>query len=226
MSLFSFRHLMIGSLATAMTVAIGCSSGEKVQAPPPAKKSTPPAASAGSTATPVTTPMQIFRNDLVAGEQQIDNTLKALAQVTDPKQEDLKAAYDNFTNQLARTNDQADKLKREADAMRTAREKYFAGWEEKVADIDNPTIRASAEARRTRMRDSQERIVTKSQAVRDAYQPFMKDLQDIKKYLDQDLSKDSIADIGDAVKKVQADGAIVKQKIDAVVAELDAVQGS
>jgi hypothetical protein len=215
---------MVGTLGIAMAMAVGCSSHEKVQAPPPSKKSTT-AAPAGTKAAPSISPMQQFRNDLVAGEQQIDATLKSLNTLSDPKTTDLRAAYDDFTNQLARTNDAADTIKREANAMRTARDQYFANWEEKVTEIDNPTIRASAEARRARMRDAQERIVSKSMAVRDSYEPFMKDLQDVKKYLGPDLSKDSIADIGDAVKKVQTDGTIVKQKIDAVVAELDAVQG-
>ena len=225
MSTFSLRHLMLGTLAAAMTVATGCSSSEKVQAPPP-KKSTPAAPAGARSAPGPLSPMQAFRGDLVAGEAQINSTLNSLSTLTDPKTTDLRAAYDNFSNEIAKTNDLADKIKREANQMRTAKDQYFASWEEKVTDIDNPTIRASAEARRARMRDAQERIVSKSMAVRDSYEPFMKDLQDVKKYLGPDLSKDSIADIGDAVKKVQADGATVKQKIEAVVAELDAVQGS
>ena len=53
----------------------------------------------------------------------------------------------------------------------------------------------------------------------------MKDLEDIRKYLSNDLSKSAVGDLGDAVKKVQADGQAVKAKIAAVLQTLDGVQG-
>jgi hypothetical protein len=88
------------------------------------------------------------------------------------------------------------------------------------------TIRASAEARRQRLRNAQDQIVTASGDAKDAYVPFMKDLQDIKKYLAGDLSKSSIADLGDAANKVQTDGGTVKDKIGVIITTLDSVQGN
>jgi hypothetical protein len=87
---------------------------------------------------------EVLRQDLVAGQQQIDRTLSSLRRLTDPTTEDLRAAYDDYSNQLARMTDHADKAGREANAMRKDRNAYFAQWENKVTEIDNPTIRASA----------------------------------------------------------------------------------
>jgi hypothetical protein len=219
---------------------IGCGSDSKsVDAPPmqpPAAKSSSAVSSSSSArasaaspsgapraATLAPTGMEAYRAGIVASQEQIDKTLAALADLTDPGQTDVRGAYDRYCDQLARMDDHARIMKTEADSMRASRDQYFGKWEEKVTEIDNPTIRASAEARRKRLRDAHERIVTTSGAARDAYEPFMKDLQDIKKFLASDLSKNAVADIGDAAKKVRTDGANVNAKLGAVVATLDSV---
>ena len=109
--------------------------------------------------------------------------------------------------------------------MRASRDAYFAKWEAKASATDNPTIRASADARRERLREANAKIITASADVRDAYQPFMKDLEDIKKFLATDLSKDGVAYVNNAAKKVRADGPVVKEKISTLIRTLDTVEG-
>lgn len=230
--------LLAGSLT--LLTATGCGSDSKaVDAPPVQAKTSssskaktssytypsPSVSSAPRAETLAPSGMEGYRSGIIASQEQIDATLASLAELTDPSQTDLRGAYDRYCAQLTRMSDHAQTMKTEADAMRGSRDQYFGKWEEKVTEIDNPTIRASAEARRKRLRDAHENIVTSSGAARDAYEPFMKDLQDIKKYLAGDLSKGAVADLGDAAKKVQADGANVKQKLGAIVTTLDTVQG-
>ena len=162
---------------------------------------------------------------MTTSQAQIDKTLADLAALTDPSQQDLRGAYDKYTDDLARMEHHANDMRGQADAMRSQRDAYFVRWEEKAAEIDNPTVRASAEARRTRLREAHAQIATATGEARDAYVPFMKDLQDIKKYLAADLSKATVADMGEAAKKVQTDGATVKAKLDTLGKTLDAVQG-
>ena len=213
--------------------AAGCGSDSRPPNPPPAQPKTSSSsantsantsmARSDSLASPT---MDAFRADLVQSQHQIDSVTASLADMTSPSQTDLRAAYDKYCDQLARMQQHSETMRREADAMRASRDSYFGTWEQKLTDIDNPTIRASAEARRRRLRDAHERITTTSLAARDAYQPFMKDLQDVRKYLAADLSKSSVADLGDASRKVQGDGAAVRDKIGAVIRVLDEVQGT
>jgi hypothetical protein len=220
--------------ASAFLAVTGCGSDSKsVSAPPPKASGSMKGSSAGSampaagaSASGAIAPqgLEAYRAGLVAGQEQVDKTLAALSELTDPAQTDVRGAYNRYCDQLTRMSDHAQTMKTEADMMRSSKDQYFGKWEERVTEIDNPTIRASAEARRKRLRDAHERIMTTSGDARDAYEPFMKDLQDIKKFLAADQSKGAIADLGDAAKKVQADGAVVKQKIAAVVATLDSVQ--
>jgi hypothetical protein len=138
---------------------------------------------------------------------------------------DIRGAYDKYCDQLARMQQHSETMRREAEAMRGSRDVYFETWERKLVEIDNPKIRQSAEARRRRLRDAHESITTASLEARDAYAPFMKDLQDIRKYLAADLTKSGAADIADASKRVRADGAVVREKIGNILVVLDQVQG-
>ena len=204
------------------TTAVAATAPPPQPPPQPPSHSPPPRASRVS---PSAAGLKDFRAGLVESQRQIDATLASLRELTNPDTADLRAAYNRYCDQLARMNHHAVELRREADAMRASRDQYFGRWEDRVTQIDNPTIRNSAEARRKRLRDAHEEIITTSGEARDAYGPFMKDLQDIKKFLAADLSGGAIADLKEASKKVQEDGAVVNARIGAVIETLDAVQG-
>jgi len=212
-------HVLIA--VGAMALISGCESDTRpVNAPPPQMKETPPPQADQLRPQNLDT----FRSTLAQSNAQIGSTLAALSDLTRPDQENLQAAYNKYCDQLAMVQQNSESLKRQTDMMRQSRDSYFGAWEEKVEEINNPTIRASAEARRKRLRDAHEQIVTASGEARDAYVPFMKDLQDIRKYLSTDLSRSSVADLKDAAAKVQVDGRAVRGKIDAIIATLDNIQ--
>jgi Protein of unknown function (DUF2959) len=216
------RFTLIGSCVLAVGLIAGCESDSKPVSAPPvhAAEQAPP-----DTGAPQPNGMDLFRGALVQSQQQIEATLASLKDVTDPGQQDLRGAYNKYCDNLARMQENEDTLRHEYEGMRDSRNEYFTNWEDKVSSIDNPTIRASAEARRQRLQNAHQQIVTAAGDAKDAYVPFMKDLQDIKKYLAADLSKPSIADLVDAAKKVQADGADVNDKLGVIVKTLDSVQG-
>jgi hypothetical protein len=188
--------------AGLLVLLVGCGSSDKpraIQAPPPqpaaGSSATGSAASASAQVTTATS-AAAFRNDLVASTQQMDKVLAALNQLTDPNTQDLRGAYDNYSDQLARMNQFAEKLKGEATAMGAARNQYFATWEQRLSEINNPNIRASVEARQAKLRASHDRIRTETLDARDAYEPFMRDLRDARTFLGGDLSKQSTSMLG------------------------------
>ena len=230
----AFWSVAVVAAALGAIGLAGCGGSDtrEVQAPPAQKSNQQEVTASGSSgrtaqgasAAMGTTSAGQLRQDLVAGQQQIDRTLASLRKLTDPTTEDLRAAYDDYSSQIVRMNDHADKVRREADAMRNNRNAYFARWEDKVSEIDNPTIRASAEAKRQKLRESHEKIVTTSGQAREAYEPFIRDLQDVRKFLGGDLSRQSVSMLGDVQKKAVASGGTVKEKLAVIIAELDAVE--
>jgi hypothetical protein len=223
-----FRTSRILGPALVVCLAAGCggSEGRSVNAPPagsPSSKAraasaTPPRSAAAEAVGPAH-----LRADLLQAKQHVNSALASLRRLTDPAAADLQAPFNKYSNDLSALEQQAEKMRRESNKMRESQSQYFAGWEEKVSEIDNPTIRASAEDRRSRLRQAQERLTTKSGEVRDAYEPLLRDMQDVRKFLAGDLSKQSISMVADAANKVQQSGAVLNQKIDALVAELDAL---
>jgi len=222
------RHLRIATFAPmglALCVLAGCGSNETRQVKPPPPQQPPSGAAAAARADSLSMQsMGQFRASINTAQQQIDATLASLAALTDPAQQDLPGAYKKYSDNVARLQQQAEGIRKTSEAMRDTREAYFASWEDKSSAIESPTIRASAESRHRRLRDTQEQIALASSETKDAYVPFMKDLQDIKTYLATDLSKSKVADLGQANKNVQADGANVKAKLGEVARLIDTVQ--
>jgi hypothetical protein len=212
--------------ATAAAFVCGCGSPSQtlpVKAPPVQQD----AAARTSAAVMQAPSAGQFKSELTQSKSEIDRLVATLGALTDPNTPPsaLRPTYDAYADQLARMTQRSQQMKREAEQMRDARAAYFAQWEEKAAQIDNPSVRASAEAGKARLRAAHERITSASLAARDAYEPFMRDLQDVRRYMAADLSPTSLQMLGDVGKKAGADGATVKQRIDAVIAELDAVEG-
>jgi hypothetical protein len=194
----------------------------------PAAPAAADAALAGSSVGAVTamaaSPDQL-RADLVQSKTQIDQCLSALTELADPNQTDLRASYKRYGEQIERLSRQSQRIQAEADAMRQARSAYFAKWDAHIAQTPNPTIRAEAESRRTRLRAAQDRISADAAEAKEAFQPFMTNLQDVRTFLAKELSRDTTSILGPAVRKAQADGSILKQRLDAVIADLDALGG-
>ena len=191
------------------------------------------AALAGATATgagaavsakQAVTPEQLRKN-LVAGKDQVDRTLQSLSSLTDPNTVDLQTAYKNYGMQVDRMKQHAAQTKVDADAMRQTREAYFAKWDQRISQTDNPTIRAEAEATRARLRSGQEKLIADSALAKEAYDPFITDLEDVRKFLTNDVTKDAISVLSPTAKKAQENGKLLKQRIDTLVADLDSIEG-
>jgi colicin import membrane protein len=183
------------------------------------------AAAVGTAAAKHAQSAQQLRADLIASKDQVDRSLASLTDLTDPNQTDLTAAYKRFNEQLNRMNQQSQKVKVEADQMRQARDAYFAKWDARLAATDNPTIRAEAESKRARLRAGQEKIAADAARAREAFQPFIIDLEDTRKFVGTDVSKESVSVLGPTVKKAQQDGAVLKDRLDVLIADLDAIEG-
>ena len=88
-----------------------------------------------------------------------------------PGQTDLKGAYKQYSQNVDLLDRQAKRARTDADAMRQARAQYFAQWQAKMAETDNPTLREAATERRARLRAGEERIVAAAGAVKESFDP-------------------------------------------------------
>ncbi len=61
------------------------------------------------------------------------------------------------------------------------------------------------------------------QGANESLVPFISDLQDIQRYLGNDLTAQGIAAISDVVKETNTNAETVEKKLDAAIAEIDRV---
>jgi chromosome segregation ATPase len=162
------------------------------------------------------------RAELAAGRAQLDKTLAALDRLQ-AAQGDLRPAYDDYKDQVKATEDHAKSAAERSADMQARAGEYQQKWAEEMAQVSDPNLKAAAESRAAKLRGRYATITAKAQDGRAAYQPYIRDLKEIQTYLSNDLTPAAIQAAGPAFKKAKSDGQTVRQKLDAVYAELDAV---
>ncbi len=163
--------------------------------------------------------IDVLKTELTAAKEQLDTSVNALDQVVSA--EDASKPYEEFVYALAEMEGQADTIRAQTEALRAAGATYFDEWEAKLASFTNEDMRKLSETRRADLVSTYDEINAVSQKTKEAYEPLMADLNDIKKYLDLDLSAAGVGQIGAQVKKVKGEAAKVQESIDALVQVLD-----
>jgi hypothetical protein len=156
--------------------------------------------------------MQKTRAEVQKTSDQIDVTLKALNDLVEKPQANLRPQYQAFTGTIEGLKAQANLVKTRADEMRAQGTAYFKDWEQDPDAPISPELKASYG-----------NIAGEFTKARDAFNPFLDSLADIQKFLGMDLTGSGIVGVGDLAKQANANGAEVKARIQAVSKELDTV---
>ena len=163
--------------------------------------------------------IEVLKTELAAAKDQLDTSVGALDNVVSAA--DASEPYEEFVNALAAMEGQADTIRAQTEAVRSSGATYFAEWEAKLASFTNEDIRKLSETRRADLMSTYDEINAVSEKTKEAYEPLMADLNDIKQYLGVDLSAASVSGIGEQVKKVKGEAAKVQESIDVLVQALD-----
>ena len=194
------------TLFGCLALLTGCSSNGK-----PAKESAQTVQGLGDT-----------RKALVRAKEQVNETTAAMNALASGGG-DMKSNYARFSQAVAETQRQGEMARKRGADMREQADAYIASWQREMADVDNPELRAGVEARRERVRQNFDGIRTSAHAARDAYEPYMKDLQDIQKVLAMDLTPQGVQTVRPVIDKANADARIVNERLDALIGKLDNV---
>jgi methyl-accepting chemotaxis protein len=160
-----------------------------------------------------------LKAELERGKVQIDATTAALNNLT--KATDPQAAYKAYEKELKKTQDQAKRVDQRAHEMRKRGAEYFKQWEEQVAALGSDELRRRATERREELTAAFQKISEASEALDEAYEPFMADLVDIENYLSADLTPQSIQLISDLIEQAVQEAAVVNQRVDDVIKQID-----
>lgn len=169
------------------------------------------------------TSLKATRQELVKSKAEVNNAVAAVDGLTSGT--NLPQSYKQFTVAVKDLQAAAERARGRAQQMRDNGRAYVAKWEKEMEQVSSPELRAGAAARRQGIKENYDQIVSTGQAVRDAYQPFIKNLQDIQRALASDLTPAGVEAARGAIDKAKAEGTTLNQRIDAAIAQLDEVSG-
>jgi hypothetical protein len=164
-----------------------------------------------------------FRDEVIKGQKAVDDTVKALDQIAATATSDPRKSFEEFRKQVANLDSTAAKVRKRGQEMRVRGQAYFKEWEEQLAQVSNPEIRALAEQRKAKLQATFQSIKQYAEPLQAQFDPWMSDLRDLQTYLANDLT---IAGVDAAKKlftKTTSTGLEVQKSMEALVAELNTV---
>jgi hypothetical protein len=161
--------------------------------------------------------------EMTKGREQVQAALDAL-DVLHTEGANLRKQYASFSKNVDAMAKTKDRVVARIDDMGARRDAYLQDWQKKIKGVSSPEIQAHMEARRAEV----ERILDSSrparEAARDAFLPFLANLQDVDKLLSLDLSPAGVEAAASFTESAVASGKSVLTALDAFLGSLEAVE--
>jgi hypothetical protein len=136
---------------------------------------------------------------------------------------ELRPQFQLYTRELVKMEEQAQVARNRVLQMSEKGQAYFSSWEETIKSISNKDIRDQAQKRYNKRVKSYNKIVKAMTEAREQLVPFMSDLNDVKKLLDSELSRESVKSAANLIKQANWHGEDVVDSLKDVETELDRV---
>jgi hypothetical protein len=169
--------------------------------------------------------LRAVSDELSTTRQAIGDTLQAL-QTISTANGDLLEPFQRFISLREQLEQDDQRIGQRAEEMRSRARDYVTNWEVEVYGVEDKALREQAEQRRNRVRENYGRISDTTRALREAFDPFRRDLKDIETFLANDLTPAGVRAATPAIQRATTGGQEVQHRIDAVIAELQRVAGA
>jgi septal ring factor EnvC (AmiA/AmiB activator) len=180
------------------------------------------AAESGERAKETKAKLDATRAEVAKIRNQVGLTLEELNRLKKDNVE-LRAQLQKYGKELANMEDQAKVARDRVVSMEDKGMAYFQAWEDEIKSISNEDIREQAQKRYNKRVKSYNKIVKAMTEARDQLKPFMSDLNDVKKLLDSELSRESVKSAANLIKQANWHGEDVVESLKDVETELDRV---
>lgn len=134
-----------------------------------------------------------LRDAAMATRGQIEQTLGSLITLVRTSPDDMREAYRRYAEDADAIARQAARIEAESRQMDRRSEAWLSKWRESYADVQNPELRTLTEKRREQVMERFDNIEGSLVAAREAFQPFVRNLQDIKQVVGNDLTPRGVA---------------------------------
>lgn len=157
--------------------------------------------------------MQTVDNDIKLVVVQLDAIGASLDQLTKPGQADSKRAFDLFSENASKIEKMEKEFAKHADRMEASGKAYFAEWDKDSQKYDNPDIQRQSDERRVALGRTYDRIAQNNVGIKEAFQTYVSDMNEIERFLSNDLTSNGIDSITRTANKVVNNGTYLKREL-------------
>jgi hypothetical protein len=221
------KTLIVTSVLLAVGLVLflsGC--GEKKpaeQAAPTTPTAPPEAAKVPTASAKLPEGLAAWQAEATKGKAQIAAVLATLDGLVAAADTDPRPKFEQYKKDIAALEAQAAAVRSRGDAVRSQGNAYFAAWEEKLKTIGTADIAKIAAARRDELNKEYTAVTAGAQKTGEAFDPFMSDLKDISKVLENDLNAEGVKSIAPLVAKLKDHAKVVTDSVDAVTGSLNKI---
>ncbi len=199
------KLILAAALLAAPAIVVGCGSTSTSRAE----------GTAGTAST--------LREEYQGLHAEIAVTIRSLDGVTTASAVDLGGAYKGFAARLKQLEAKGRRVDRASEDMQRNSKKYIESWQARIAEVQNPEIRALAEKRSTDARERFEATKVELSRVHEDYARFTGNLQDIAIVLEADLSRAGVGALGGVIQTASRDADSARTDILKIVEMLDGI---
>jgi hypothetical protein len=132
--------------------------------------------------------------------------------------------FDNFSNQVSILEAEISAARDRNVAMHEDTNAFFQAWEQELGSVRNVEIKAAAQQRRAELKDAYAKVRAASQAAQEVADPFVRDLNDLRVYLDHDLSPAGITAAKDSIAKIGGESEVVAKRYQELASQIKSVE--
>ena len=164
---------------------------------------------------------QKMQTQMTDGRDQVAKTLASLDKYT---QTPGLETYTVFVEDIQKCQMAAYTARSTADEMRQHGDAYFATWDAELAGMTNADLKAESSQQKDSVQQAYKQISAQAPSVRAAYDKFMTDCEDLKKFFDRDKSAAGVAAASNQIATTKADGAELQRQLNQSISNLNNVK--
>ncbi len=157
--------------------------------------------------------METVDNDIKSIVAQLDAIEASLNELTKPGQADLKRAFELFSDNASEIKAMEKDFAKHASQMEASGKAYFSEWDSDDQNYDNPDIQKRSNERRAELGETYDKIAQNNIGVKQAFQTYVSDVNEIERFLSNDLTSDGLNSIARTSDKIMDNGSHLKNEL-------------
>lgn len=157
--------------------------------------------------------MQTVDNDIKLIIVQLDAIGASLNELTKPGQADTKKAFNVFSDNASKIKKMQQDFAVHANEMEASGKAYFAEWDSDEQNYDNPDIQRKSDERRAALGETYDKIALNNVGVKEAFRTYVSDVNEIERFLSNDLTSDGMDSISRTADQVVDNGTHLKNEL-------------